>query len=516
MGRKIRIAFFSLLWTAQIVTVVLMLYKIIKLDYFPTKLLFAFAVILMSLTGLTGILLVFLNKRKATVTGVLRKALGIFLAISISAGSIFGANVVQTLADTVDKVTAETKTSTTLGVYVLKSDKAKKLKDVKRYEFSTVKSTDSKKAVKKIDAKLKTSISVNNVSSPLDAVGELYDSGSDTQAIIMNTAYEDVVKEVEKYSDFDDKVKCVYKVSIAQKKVAKVNSDIVKNPFVIYLSGSDTRDEELTTSRSDVNLLMVVNPKTKQILLLNTPRDYYIPNPAGGGALDKLTHCGIYGIEDSIEALSDLYSEDIDYYAQINFSGFEKIVDSLGGIDVDVEPGLEVDTFYTDGSQGVTAGVNHLDGKRALAFARERYAYEEGDIQRGKNQMQVIQKVIAKMCSKEVLKNYGNLLDSISGMFTTNLSSNNISDLVKLQLSEMPEWNIKSYTVNGTSMLKTTYSSGATELYVMVPDQNTVDKAVTLIDKVVDGKKLTDNDVSSDSSEVEDSEEDDGTISFEA
>ena len=172
----------------------------------------------MSLTGLTGILLVFLNKRKATVTGVLRKALGIFLAISISAGCIFGANVVQTLADTVDKVTAETKTSTTLGVYVLKSDKAKKLKDVKRYEFSTVKSTDSKKAVKKIDAKLKTSITVNNVSSPLDAVGELYDSGSDTQAIIMNTAYEDVVKEVEKYSDFDDKVKCVYKVSIAQKR----------------------------------------------------------------------------------------------------------------------------------------------------------------------------------------------------------------------------------------------------------------------------------------------------------
>lgn len=517
MGRKIRLALFSLMWGAQIITVLLMLYKIIKLDYFPTKLLFAFAVILLSLTGLTGILLVFLNKRKATVTGVLRKALGIFLAISISAGSIFGANVVQTLADTVDKVTAETKTSTNLGVYVLKSDSAKKLKDVKRYEFSTVKSTDAKKAVKKIDAKLKTSISVNNVSSPVDAVGELYDSGSDTQAIIMNTAYEDVVKDVEKYSDFDEKVKCIYTVSIAtKKKTTKVNSDIVNNPFVIYLSGSDTRDEELTTSRSDVNLLMVVNPKTKQILLLNTPRDYYIPNPAGNGALDKLTHCGIYGIEDSIEALSDLYSENIDYYAQINFSGFEKIVDSLGGIDVDVEPGLEVDRFYTDGSEGVVAGVNHLDGKRALAFARERYAYEEGDIQRGKNQMQVIQKVIAKMCSKEVLKSYGSLLDSISGMFTTNLSSDNISDLVKLQLSEMPEWNIKSYTVNGTSMLKTTYSSGATELYVMVPDQNTVDKAVTLIDKVVDGKKLTDKDVSNDSSEDVDSSEDDGTISFEA
>lgn len=515
MGRKIRIAFFSLLWAAQIVTVALMLYKIIKLDYFPTKLLFAFAVILCSLTGLTGILLVFINKKKTTVKGVLRKALGIFLAITISAGSVFGANVVQTLADTVDKVTAETKTSTTLGVYVLKSDKAKKLKDTKKYEYSAVKSKDSKKAVKKLDAKLKTSLTVNDVASPIDAVGELYDTSSDTQAIVMNTAYEDVVKEVEKYSDFDDKVKCIYKVSIAQKKVAKVNSDIVNNPFVIYLSGSDTRDEELTTSRSDVNLLMVVNPKTKQVLLLNTPRDYYIPNPAGNGALDKLTHCGIYGIEDSIEALSDLYSENIDYYAQINFSGFERIIDSLGGIDVDVEPGLEVDTFYTDGSQGVTAGVNHLDGKRALAFARERYAYEEGDIQRGKNQMQVIQKVIAKMYSKEVLKSYGNLLDSISGMFTTNLSSENISDLVKMQLSDMSEWNIKTFTVTGTSAQKTTYSSGATELFVMIPDYTTVDKAVTLIDKVVDGKKLTDNDVSTDGTSESDTT-DDGTISFEA
>ena len=440
-----------------------MMYKIWVLDYFPSSLYAAILVILVSLSGITGTLLVIIRKRIRTPSYIFQKIVGVILAVSVTTASVFGANVVQQLSDTVNHVTSEKSESTKYGVYVMKTAKAKKLSDIKDYTFVIGKSDEDKKAIKKIKDKIDGTITTIKADSPVDAVKTLYEAQEQSTAIVINKAYIDVIMDIGK--------------------------------FVMYLSGSDTRDEELTTSRSDVNIMMVVNPVSKQILMVNTPRDYYIPNPVGGGALDKLTHCGIYGIDVSMQALSDLYDEQIDYYAQINFSGFEKVIDALGGIDVDIPEGQEVDIFYSDSSEGVHAGINHLDGKRALAFARERYAYEDGDNQRGRNQMYVISLVLDKLQSGQALKSYSQIFDSIKGMFTTNLSSEQISDLVKMQLQDMAKWNIKSYAVTGSGSEQGTYSSGSTPLYVMMPDYSTVDKAVSLIDKVVNGETLTDEDI---------------------
>ena len=165
---------------------------------------------------------------------------------------------------------------------------------------------------------------------------------------------------------------------------------ITKEPFVIYLSGVDTRGELTEKARSDVNILAVVNPQTKQVALINTPRDYYV-DLAGTNSKDKLTHAGLYGVETSMATLGNLYGVSVDHYIRINFAGFINIVDALGGVDV-----YSDQAFTSVGSPGYydpttfAEGWNHLDGKSALAFARERHAFASGDIQRGINQMKVI------------------------------------------------------------------------------------------------------------------------------
>ena len=89
------------------------------------------------------------------------------------------------------------------------------------------------------------------------------------------------------------------------------------------------------SSRSDVNIVATINTETKQILLVSTPRDYFVPLSISNGAKDKLTHAGIYGIDVCMDTLGMLYDEDIHYYFRVNFGGFTKIIDALGCIDVD-------------------------------------------------------------------------------------------------------------------------------------------------------------------------------------
>ena len=267
--------------------------------------------------------------------------------------------------------------------------------------------------------------------------------------------------------------------------------DVTSDPFVVYLSGSDTRNEKLTTSNSDVNVLVIINPKTKQILLLNTPRDYYIPNPAGNGKLDKLTHCGIYGIDCSINALSDLYDVTVNYYGQINFTGFETLIDAIGGITVESE------TAFTtlNGHFPIQKGMNKLNGAEALGFVRERYAFQTGDNQRGKNQMKVITAVIDKLSAGTIIMHYNSILDSLQGMFVTNFSGTEISDLVRMQLGDGADWNVKSFAVTGANGSEITYSIPGSRVSVMYPDDELVARAASLVDRVIAGDELEDEDV---------------------
>ena len=264
---------------------------------------------------------------------------------------------------------------------------------------------------------------------------------------------------------------------------------ITKEPFVVYLSGVDNRGELTEKARSDVNILAVVNPKTKRVALVNTPRDYYV-DLAGTDSKDKLTHAGLYGVETSMATLGNLYGVNVEHYIRINFAGFINIIDAIGGVDV-----YSDQAFTSVGSPGYydpttfAEGWNHLDGKSALAFARERHAFASGDIQRGINQMKVIDAMVNKLKSPALLMGFSKLMDAAADCFVTSLSQDQITALVRMQLSDLASWDIQSCSVTGTSGKSSKcYSAKGQSLYVMKPDENSVNEAKALIASVLDGE----------------------------
>ncbi len=252
--------------------------------------------------------------------------------------------------------------------------------------------------------------------------------------------------------------------------------------FTMYISGIDNRGGLIAKSRSDVNILATVNVDTRQVVLVSTPRDFYVPLPISNGYPDKLTHAGIYGVDVSIGTLEMLYDIDVDYYFRVNFNGFEKIVDALGGVTVHSDY-----AFTTPGGYSFQKGENNLNGEQALVFARERKSFSEGDRQRGKNQMAVIKAVINKAMSPAILSNYAELMESMEGSFETSMPYDVIAELVRDMLTKGGSWNIVSCSANGSGDSRRPYSM-STDAYVMIPDQATVDAAIEKMQQVINGE----------------------------
>lgn len=285
--------------------------------------------------------------------------------------------------------------------------------------------------------------------------------------------------ETRSYSETETKTKEQSKIETELKTGTKIENDEVETtyqkPFVVYVSGNDSVGQLSTNGRSDVNILVVVNPNTGKILLVNTPRDYYV-ELAGKHELDKLTHAGIFGVDESMQTVSLLYETPIDYYVRLNFSGFMDIVDALGGITV------YSDVDFTVAEWHYVEGRNDLSGIEALAFARERYSFESGDRQRGKNQQAVIKGLISKICSPAILTNYLDLMTAVKGTVETNMSVDEIAELVRLQIDEKIDWSIESISVNGSDANNYCYSLQSNK-YVMIPDEKSVKNAKETIKK---------------------------------
>ncbi|MGI6057198.1 MAG: LCP family protein [Bilifractor sp.] len=500
----------------QIVLEAFAAYRLIWLNMLPDKYVTAAVAVLAAMVLLTCLLLFAGMGHGPHRARRVRRVIACVLAAVMAVGSLAASMVMYKVDETVQTVTT---TKTTLqamvGVYVLKDDKAQSIQDAKNYSFGIMADYDqdnTTQAVKSLESELGSTIVTVSRPSMTENAQALYDKS--VNAMIMNEAYTSALTDTEQFADFSDKTRLLCEIPVEKtetidpedtglsaassgsdektelnKKAA--NSDITKTPFVVYISGSDTRSQMLDTSRSDVNILMAVNPETRQILLLNTPRDYYIPNPAGNGELDKLTHLGIYGINVSMQGLADLYQENVDYYGQINFTGFETLIDAIGGITVDCPQAFEAEGY------SFSEGPNTMDGAQALVFARERHSFSSGDNERGRNQMRVITAVIQKITgdSANLLLHYSEVLDSLQGMFVTNLTSEDIASLVKMQIDDSRSWNVKSYAVTGTSGSEYTYSMPSMKAYVMYEDKDMVQKGADLIDKVMNGETLTDADV---------------------
>ena len=252
-------------------------------------------------------------------------------------------------------------------------------------------------------------------------------------------------------------------------------------------------------------MLVTANPVTHQVLMVSLPRDSYIPFSCKkninacyniSGQQDKLTHTGFYGVGTTESTLEDFLGVEINYTVQVNFSSLINIVDAIGGIDVEVEPGLEVETFYANGTEGVHAGTNHLEGERALAFARERHAYLTGDNQRIINQQLVLKALLNKMLSPAMVVNYPNFIRALSTAFSTNMPTKQIKELIGLELAGFPSWNIQSFTVSGDSDMLYCPSLNAVAS-VVIDNQAQVEQASSLIQDVIEGKEIDVNNPSS-------------------
>ena len=283
--------------------------------------------------------------------------------------------------------------------------------------------------------------------------------------------------------DFINKIKVIDIIKQEKEKVKYTTKEITTDAFIIYISGIDTDGVISKVSRSDVNIIVVVNPNTHQMLLVNIPRDYYV-NLHGKDAKDKLTHAGLYGIDTSIKTIEDLLSININYYIRINFDSVVKVVDEIGGIDITSDQDLN---FCS-----IKKGINHVDGACALKYARERKSYLSGDRHRGENQQEVIKAVLSKIKKNKLLIfKYPIILNKLKNNFETNIKNDDIKDFIKKDIKYLPKWVIKSYNLNGSDSKNYTYSMGKKRmLYVMEPDYNTVLKAKELINDVLNNKEI--------------------------
>ena len=491
-----------LLLALQVAAEALAAIVVIRLNMLPTKYLLAMLAIMILFAALTAGLLFLRGKRPVSLA---RRIVGWVLAILMVCGSLLMAKVATDAYRTLDQVTEPVEQTSVLEMYILvrADDPAKSVKDTGEYPYGIIAEYDeehTQHAISLVEAETGKTLSV----TAFERTAQLADAilNGDVDAVFLNGAAVAILIEDEAYENFLEKVRVLRAFPLSQleetepsteppTEPADVEKTVTNSHFVVYLSGSDTRSKKLKTSRSDVNILVVVNPVTKQILMINTPRDYWVPNPVGNGKRDKLTHCGLYGPECSMEALGDLYSLEIERYAQINFKGFEKLIDAVGGVTVTADH-----AFTTDGGYKIRKGENHLNGEEALAFARERHHVNGGDNGRGKNQMKVIAAIIDKITNgTTVISKYSSILDSLKGMFKTNVSMDEISLLVKMQLEDMASWNIVSYAATGKGGSEKNYSSPGHNAYVMYPDAKSVEHAATLAERVIAGEILTADDV---------------------
>ena len=462
---------------------------VVLLDMLPMKYLGLVAMILFFLWCIT-----FVSQAVRKKRGIPGKLYSIFIIAMLAVGTYYVAKTNNMIA----MITSGGVKVDNMVVAVLADDTAETLEDAASYSFGVQFSQGAdnmQSVILDIQNQLGSDINMTEYESVQEQAQALI--SVEVQAIVYNQTYTDLMNEtVEGYSD---QIKIIYRHEIETKLDfggSEEDDSLTKAPFTVYISGMDVygdeRDEEGRDSeRSDVNIIAVVNPTTHQILLVTTPRDYFVPIPGvSGGMNDKLTHAGTYGIDASMATLGELYETNINYYVRVNFSSLIEIVDILGGVDVysevafstGVDAGLEMD---------VQEGYNHFNGEQALAFCRERHNLVDGDNQRGRNQQAVITAMLKKVLSPTMLLKANSIINQVSQDVETNVTQGQLNSLVKYQLNTGAEWTIQSVAATGFDGEDYPYSMPNDLVYVIYPDEMVVDEIIHLTNVVEEGRALT-------------------------
>ena len=420
-----------------------------------------------------------------------------FLSLIISSMLLIGCFYVDFTYDKLKGMSGVDTKIDNVNVYVRNEDAARNINEVGSYQFGILTDLDrdnTNTIIQKIETLIGKQITITEYASADELIQSLYDNRS--QAVILNDAYIGFVKGTEGFEDVESRIRVIYNMSFKTEITTEesVPEDYLvkdENVFTILLNGVDTRGSTISNSNSDTNILMTVNLDTHQILMISTPRDYYVPLSISNGARDKLTHSGAYGIDVTMDTLEMLYGVDVQDYVRINFDGFIDVIDALGGITVYSDYDFEgFDNDVVNMTYQFHQGYNDVNGKQALLFARERHAFAAGDRQRGKNQMAVIEGIVNKASSPQILKNYTSIWNEVSDCVVTSMSYDEIADLVRKQLDDGIKWDIVKYSVTGSDSMSTAYSTGSAQVYVMIPDEATVNQAKEYLRQIYAGEKV--------------------------
>lgn len=445
----------------------LFLLLIMMLDILPVK----YALLLIILLLLINLgLIKLLNDRKK---GSNKRLLGLVLSVAVVNIMVMGCFYLYNTLETFQRISEEKAQYEEYHVIVAESSKYEKVKEIEGKTVYALETESKMHNEAKERLLTKVQVTYSYETDPVTVSEHLVDiDGKMKNEIIFlsNANYELICEEND---DYEDKTRIIYSISVPKKKNdSSKNVNVTEDPFNIYISGIDTWGKIERVSRSDVNMIVTVNPQTKEILLTSIPRDSYVELNMNG-MMDKLTHSGMYGIDETIATVENWIGVDINYYVRANFDMIVSLVDAIGGITVNSKYAF---TSYA-GNCTFVEGPNEMNGAQALYFARERKAFEENDEERVRNQQTVLKAILNKITRSEVLlTNYADILEAVSWSMQTNLSQKEMASLVKMQLKDMPKWKIKTISIDGDDAEKGTYSMGPGKpLFVSIPKQESVE-----------------------------------------
>ena len=475
------VGFYFVLIYAIITT--LFIYQAYALNLIPMKYLLPVSAVLVLFLFMLGYLQI--GKHVNKINRVLGKLLIVVLSVILGAGNWY----IYHTGSFFRNMIFNGKDVIVVSVVVKKDSGYDTIDDLKNKTVGSISLGDAEtmaKAITDLKDDLNGKVEMENYTSYKTYAEALYDGEVD--AVLLNEGSRGLMEDSKSSFTSDTKVIKQYTFEKDAKQVSK-GVNVTKKPFNVYITGIDTYGSLGTVSRSDVNMIVSINPITHQILMLGIPRDYYVAQTCQDNQLDKLTHTGMFGVDCTIETMENVMDIDLNYYARVNFSSLVDIVDALGGVDVESPFAFQSKFGYL-----YQEGMNHLNGEEALGFARERKNLADGDNERSRNQMRLLKAIINKAISPSIITNYTDVLEAVSGSFQTNMTQNEMTAFVKAQLNSMKGWDIKQIQLKGEGATKWTPANGF-DAYVMIPEEGSIESAHNLIEKLHNGELITDEDV---------------------
>lgn len=433
--------------------------------------------------------------------GWLGKIIVLLICICLSAVNMIGGFYLFKTNATLSSVTKTIESSENhISLIAMKDSSASKIEEVNGKKVGKLETLDSYATEQMLHEMNEQAISYETADfATLDElVNALYTSQVDL--IIFNESYRTTIQDMDSYANFDTETKVIHSLEYEVEVVENENKieDITTTPFNVLITGTDSRYGVYATSRSDVNMVATINPNTSIVLLTSIPRDYYVPEVCSAaegcpnGQMDKLTHTGNHGMNCVRQTIESFMGIKINYTLKVSFESVTQLVDAIGGIDVYSDQTIDR-PGYGGNACVVTEGMNHMDGACALAFARERYAYAEGDRHRIKNQQDVLIAIAKKVLSPSMIINYASFMDALDGTFITDISITDIQKLIQFQIEKNPSWTFEQYSLNGTGDWGYSAEMGQ-DLYMMYPDESTIKNGREKIEAVLSGKSSNDVD----------------------